>query len=76
MVGDGTTTSVLFTGELMRQAERYVGDGVHPRNLVDGIELAKVETLKFLETFKQDKEPERELLINVARSSLNTKIHP
>lgn len=76
MVGDGTTTSVLFIGELMRQAERYVGDGVHPRVLVDGIEMAKKETLKFLETFKMEKEVTRELLINCARSSLNTKIHP
>jgi len=76
MVGDGTTTSVLFVGELMRQAERYCGDGIHPRVLVDGIELAKTETLKFLETFKQDKEVTRELLVNVAKSSLNTKIHP
>lgn len=76
MVGDGTTSSVLFIGEIMRQAERYVGDGVHPRTLVDGIELGKMEILKFLETFKQEKAPERELLVNVARSSLNTKIHP
>jgi len=43
---------VLFTGEIMRQAERYIKEGVHPRVLTDGIELAKVETLKFLETFK------------------------
>jgi len=41
MVGDGTTTNVLFIGEIMRQAERYIGDGVHPRILVDGMELAK-----------------------------------
>ena len=34
------------------------------------------ETLKFLETFKQDKEVTRDLLITVCRSSLNTKIHP
>jgi len=38
MVGDGTTTNVLFIGEVMRQAERYIGDGVHPRILVDGME--------------------------------------
>lgn len=25
-VGDGTTTSVLFTGELLRQADRYLAD--------------------------------------------------
>lgn len=76
MCGDGTTTAVLFIGELMRQAERYIGDGVHPRILVDGIELAKTQTLKFLEEFKMAKEVDRELLINVARSSLQTKIHP
>jgi T-complex protein 1 subunit zeta len=60
----------------MRQAERYIGDGVHPRVLVDGIEKAKVEVLKFLEEFKIAKEADRELLVNVTRSSLHTKIHP
>jgi len=52
MVGDGTTTAVLFIGEMMRQAERYVGDGVHPRVLVEGMDLAKTESLRFLEEFK------------------------
>ena len=66
MVGDGTTTNVLFIGELMRQAERYIGDGVHPRILVDGIEIAKNETLRFLEEFKMPKEVTRELLVQVA----------
>ena len=76
IVGDGTTTNVLFIGELMRQAERYIGDGVHPRTLVEGIELAKAESLKFLEEFKVEKEITRDLLVNVAGCSLNTKIHP
>lgn len=49
IVGDGTTSNVLFIGELMRIAERYLGEGVHPRILVDGIELAKKETLAFLD---------------------------
>lgn len=34
-VGDGTTSSVLFTGELLKQAERYIADGLHPRLLVE-----------------------------------------
>ena len=75
MVGDGTTTTVLFIGELMRQAERYIGDGVHPRILVEGIEMAKNETLRFLEEFKIEKETTRELCVNVAKTSLNTKVH-
>lgn len=77
IVGDGTTSNVLFIGELMRQAERYLGEGVHPRILVDGIELAKKETLAFLERFKIEKtEISKELLMDVAKASLNTKIHP
>ena len=76
IVGDGTTSNVLFIGELMRQAERYLGEGVHPRILVDGIEIAKLETLKFLETFKQPKEITKEVLLDIAKTSLMTKIHP
>ena len=77
IVGDGTTSNVLFIGELMRQAERYLGEGVHPRILVEGIELAKKETLAFLETAKYHKDAvTKELLLDVARASLMTKIHP
>ncbi len=32
---DGTTSTVLFIGELMKQAERYLGEGLHPRIIVD-----------------------------------------
>ena len=77
IVGDGTTTNVLFIGELMRQAERYLGEGVHPRIIVDGLEKAKLETLRFLEDFKiKQEEMSRDTLLAVARASLNTKVHP
>jgi T-complex protein 1 subunit zeta len=76
IVGDGTTSNVLFIGEIMRQAERYIADGVHPRIIVEGMDIAKMEALKFLESFKIEKEITRDLLVNVARTSLNTKIHP
>ena len=76
ITGDGTTSNVLFIGELMRQAERYIGEGVHPRILTDGIDLAKDECLKFIEGFKETREITRDLLIEVARTSLNTKIAP
>lgn len=45
--------------------------------MVDGIEIGKKETLNFLEKFKIEKsEISKELLIEVARASLMTKIHP
>lgn len=76
IVGDGTSTNVLFIGELLRKSEQFLAEGVHPRVLVDGIEMAKNETLRFLETFKIQKEMTREVLLEVARASLMTKIHP
>jgi T-complex protein 1 subunit zeta len=53
-----------------------LGEGVHPRILVDGFEIAKSQTLKFLEEFKVKKEITKELLMEVAKTSLMTKIHP
>ncbi|PHH70321.1 hypothetical protein CDD80_6098 [Ophiocordyceps camponoti-rufipedis] len=73
--GDGTTSVVLLVGELLKQADRYIAEGLHPRILTDGFELAKVEALKFLDSFKLPKEVDRELLLNVARTSLATKLN-
>eukprot|EP00850_Spirogloea_muscicola_P023142 SM000332S12447 [mRNA] locus=s332:46304:51288:- [translate_table: standard] len=75
--GDGTTSTVLLIGELMKQAERFIG--MHPRLLCDGFEIAKAATLTFLEDFKTPvavgESPDREMLRMVARTTLRTKVH-
>ena len=79
MTGDGTTSSVLFTGELLKYAERFISEGVHPRIIADGFELAQQRVLPFLESFKLARPgaaADRELLASVARTSLRTKLHP
>ena len=73
--GDGTTSVVLMVGELLKQADRYIQEGLHPRIVTDGYEIAKDETLKFLKSFRIENNIDRELLINVARTSLSTKIN-
>ena len=76
ITGDGTTSAVLIVGELMKQAERHLSDGVHPRLLCDGIELAKAEALKILDGTRVKKDTlDRELLLQIARASLRTKMH-
>ncbi|ORZ02378.1 T-complex protein 1 zeta subunit [Syncephalastrum racemosum] len=76
ITGDGTTSIVLLVGELLKQAERYVSEGLHPRVITEGYDIAKKESLKFLEEFKTSKaEIDRELLVSVARTSLRTKVH-
>ncbi|XP_040939772.1 T-complex protein 1 subunit zeta 1 isoform X2 [Gossypium hirsutum] len=70
--GDGTTSTVLFIGELMKQSERYIDE-------VDGFEIAKRATLQFLEKFKtpvvMGSEPDKEILKMVARTTLRTKLY-
>jgi T-complex protein 1 subunit zeta len=43
--GDGTTSVVLLVGELLKQADRYIQEGVHPRVIGEGFDLAKKEAL-------------------------------
>lgn len=73
--GDGTTSVVLMVGELLKQADRYIQEGLHPRIITDGYEIAKNETLQFLDGFKVTQTIDRELLLSVARTSLSTKIN-
>eukprot|EP01123_Difflugia_compressa_P005902 TRINITY_DN18017_c0_g1_i1.p1 TRINITY_DN18017_c0_g1~~TRINITY_DN18017_c0_g1_i1.p1 ORF type:complete len:543 (+),score=112.21 TRINITY_DN18017_c0_g1_i1:128-1756(+) len=76
IVGDGTTSSVILVGELLRQAERLLSEGLHPRVIVDGYNLAKDRARQYLEGFKIKRDSKDfEFLVNVAKSSLRTKLH-
>jgi len=78
VTGDGTTSTVLLCGELLRQADRHVSEGLHPRILVEGLEVARDEALKFLTTLKveygDDMVQNRDLLHSIALTSLATKL--
>mmetsp|Transcript_37396 Transcript_37396/g.48107 ORF Transcript_37396/g.48107 Transcript_37396/m.48107 type:complete len:539 (-) Transcript_37396:255-1871(-) len=78
VTGDGTTSVVLLCGELLKQAERYLAEGLHPRVVTEGFDLARDRVLSFLDGFKVELEGDakRELLTNVARTSLRTKLEP
>lgn len=76
-VGDGTTSTVLLTGELLKQAERFLAEGLHPRLIVDGFDVAKAETQRFLQQFAKEIPnivSDREQLCNVCRTALQTKL--
>jgi len=73
ITGDGTTSNVLIIGELLKQAKVYISDGLHPRVATEGFELAKKKTMEVLESMAV-KKSSRDDLINVARTSLKTKV--
>ncbi|XP_013358856.1 PREDICTED: T-complex protein 1 subunit zeta-2 isoform X2 [Chinchilla lanigera] len=75
ITGDGTTSNVLIIGELLKQADLYISEGLHPRIIAEGFEAAKTKALEVLEEVKVKKEMKREILLDVARTSLRTKVH-
>lgn len=73
--GDGTTSTVLLIGELLKQSEIYINDGLHPRVIADGFQLAKKKTLEVLEQIKCPLQTnDKDLLTKVARTCLRTKV--
>lgn len=77
VTGDGTTSTVLLIGELLRHAERHLQEGLHPRLLVEGLEAAKEATLAFLDEFATPVDAEdKDMLKNLARTALATKLPP
>jgi T-complex protein 1 subunit zeta len=77
ITGDGTTSTVLLVGELLRQSERLIGEGLHPRIVTDGLDQARDSCLEFLKEFsivQKNAVENRDLLLSVARTSLGTKL--
>ncbi|CBY22872.1 unnamed protein product [Oikopleura dioica] len=73
-VGDGTSQLICFIGELLKEADSHIADGVHPRLINDGFRLASVEAKKALEDIAEKRDIDRDLLLQVARTSLRTKL--
>nr|WP_320161478.1 thermosome subunit alpha [uncultured Methanoregula sp.] len=48
-VGDGTTTSVIIAGELLKSAEGLLGQGVHPTVIAEGYTMAAAKALVILD---------------------------
>ena len=76
VTGDGTNTTVILIGELLKHSERFVHESIHPRIITEGIEFAKLATLKYLEQFKQEFVSTGDSLRSIAMTSIGTKVPP
>ncbi|XP_062896820.1 T-complex protein 1 subunit zeta-like [Mobula hypostoma] len=70
--GDGATSAVLLVGEMLKEAERYVSQGVHPRVIVEGLKAAKKEAIFCLDELWED--VDKSIMQKVARTSIGTKV--
>ncbi|HEX6672514.1 MAG TPA: thermosome subunit beta [Nitrososphaeraceae archaeon] len=74
-VGDGTTSSVIFTGSLLEKAEELIDKNVHPSVIVDGYTAASIEALKILDKIAiKVKTDDRDLLAKIANTSMYSKL--
>jgi len=77
-VGDGTTSVCVLAGELLREGEKLVAQKIHPQIIIEGYGLARTEALKELYNISSDnsqsKEAFREDLMNIARTTISSKL--
>ena len=73
-VGDGTTTAVVIAGELLKNAEGLLTQGVHPTVIAEGYRMAAAEALVMLNGFAITVKPsDTEKLKKIAETALTGK---
>ncbi|XP_014211052.1 T-complex protein 1 subunit beta [Copidosoma floridanum] len=77
-VGDGTTSVTVLAAELLRGAELLIGQKIHPQTIIAGWRNAAAVAREALSKVAVDNsaDPERfkEDLLNIARTTLSSKI--
>ena len=74
--GDGTTSSVVLAGELLKLASELLDKKIHPSLIVEGYKAAAKKAQEILDELAQTLEPFSEdntLLMNIAKTSLHSK---
>ncbi|MBR5998992.1 MAG: TCP-1/cpn60 chaperonin family protein [Candidatus Methanomethylophilaceae archaeon] len=73
-VGDGTTTSVILAGELLKKAVDMVDSNVHPTVIANGYRLACAEAQKILvDISKKVSIKDEKILKDIAGTAMNSK---
>jgi len=73
-VGDGTTTAVIIAGELLKNAEDLLVQGVHPTIIAEGYQMAAEKALMILDGFASVVKPtDTVILKKIAGTALTGK---
>jgi thermosome len=72
--GDGTTTAVVFAGELLRQAGKLTEEGIHVTSIIKGYNMAAEKALDILDNMAiKVTEKDTELLKKIASTAMTGK---
>jgi thermosome len=73
-VGDGTTTAVIFAGELLKKAKDLLEDNIHPSIIIGGYQKASEKAIETLEKVSMDVDLEdRDTLMKISNTSMRSK---
>jgi archaeal chaperonin len=73
-VGDGTTTSVILGGELLKSAEGLLKQGIHPTVIAEGYRMAATKSLAILDKIAITVKPtDTAMLKKIAGTALTGK---
>ncbi len=70
-VGDGTTTSIILTGNLLSNALNLLEKGIHPTVIINGYNIAKMKSIEILNQKAENLDKER-----IIKTAFGTKITP
>ena len=78
-IGDGTTSVMIFAGELLKEAKQFIEDGISPQIIINGfwrgLQLALKKLSECAVTINEKSiEEKRNLLLKCAETSLNSKL--
>jgi len=74
MVGDGTTTAVVLSGELLKKAEELLEQNIHPTLIVSGYRKAAEKAMEVLDNISEAvKVDDKETLKKIAITSMSSK---
>jgi len=72
--GDGTTTAVVLTGELLKKSVDLIDANVHPTIITAGYRMASNKAMEVLESVGVTVEPkDRETLLKIAKTAMMSK---
>jgi thermosome len=72
--GDGTTTSVIVAGELLKKAQSLIDQNVHPTIIVNGFRMAAAEAVRILNSIALNvTSKDSETLKKIARTAMTGK---
>ena len=73
-VGDGTTTAVIFAGELLSKAEELLEENIHPSLIISGYQKAAEKALEVLAKASIDVDMnDMETLMKLSNTSIRSK---